>query len=200
MAQASERIAQRIVHAFKARALSPSDPIFLSYSSEVDTQTVEGLARQSNWPDFPQDVLRANSVALAFMTPEAFAWFLPACMLMSVMQYDENRALTSIIITALTPPDKADSLEFESLEDDIRALDPDALIEEPSPGSLYADDELMEYFEKRFAGLSSDEKAAIRDYLEYIDTAHGDDFPVFGPKQALGRYWAKGAWSTGEQS
>jgi hypothetical protein len=200
VAQASERIAQRIVDAFKARELPKGDPIFLSHSSEVDTQTVERLARQSNWTDFPQDVLRANSMVLAFMTPEAFAWFLPACMVVSVTQYDENRTLTSTIITVLTPPNKADSLEFETLEEDLRALDPDVLLEEPRPGSLHADDELFEHFMKRFAGLSADEKAAIRDYLEYIDAAHGDDFPVFGPKQALDRYWAGGARSTGEES
>jgi hypothetical protein len=200
VAQPSERIAQRIVDAFRPKELPKGDPIFLSHACEVDMETIERLARQSNWIDFPRDVLCANSLALAFMTPEAFAWFLPAYLVVSVTRYSESGMLTSTVITCLTPPDEADSRQFETLVEELRALDPDVLLEEPRPGSLHADGKLFEHFMERFTGLSLAEKAAVRDYLEYIDAAHGEDFPVFGPKQALDRYWATVARPTGEES
>jgi hypothetical protein len=200
MARTSERIVQRIVDAFKPRELPEDDPIFLSYSSEVDMQTIKRLARQRNWIHFPHDVLCNNRLALAFMTPKAFAWFLPAYLVVSVTRYSESETLTSSLITCLTPPDEADSRQFETLVEETRALDPDLLVDEPRPVSLGADDELLEHFMERVAGLNLDEKAAVRDYLEYIDTAHGEDFPAFGPRQALDRYWARGARSTEEES
>jgi len=43
---------------------------------------------------------------------------------------------------------------------------------------------------ERTAALTQAEKAAVRDYLEHVDATHGADFPVFGPRQALDRYWS----------
>lgn len=190
-----ERVVQRIADAFKPRGLPTGNPVFQSHSSEVDMQTIERLARQGTWVDFPHDVVCANPLALAFMTPEAFAWFLPVYLVVSVTRYFETDTLTSTILTCLTPPDEADSRQFDALVEEIRALDPNALIEEPRARSLDADDELLDHLLQRFSQLNPDEKAAVRDYLEYIDAAHGDDFPVFGPKRALDRYWAQAAGS-----
>ena len=193
MARTSERIVQRIVDAFGPRTLPERDPIFLSHSSEVDMRTIERLAGRSRWMELPHDVLCANPLALAFMTPDAFAWFLPAYLVVSVTRYAESDTLTSTLLTCLTPPDEADARQFEALVQETRALDPDVLVDEPRPDSLDADDDLLEHFMERAARLNPHEKAAVRDYLEYIDAAHGEDFPVFGPQQALERYWATGA-------
>ena len=52
-----------------------------------------------------------------------------------------------------------------------------------------ADDAIAQQLAERAALLTPDEKAAVCDYLEYLDATHGADFPVFGPKQAL-KYWS----------
>ena len=200
MARNSEKIAQRIVDAFRPRELPEDDPMFLSHSSEVDMQRIERLAQLTHWMDFPRDVLCDNPLALAFTTPKAFAWLLPACMVVSVTQYSECDTLTSSVITCLTPPDEADSRQFETLVEEVRALDPDLLVEEFQTDCLHADDELLEHFMERVGGLNPHEKAAVRDYLDYIDATYGEDFPVFGPKQALDRYWARVASPTREES
>lgn len=191
MARAAEEVIQRIVVAFERRSLPDGAPVFRSYSSEVDTQEIERLARNTTWIDFPHDVLCDNPLALAFMTSEAFAWLLPAYMVMSVTLYSETDTLTTTLITCLTPPDKADADRFEVLVEDMRALDAD--VQEAPTDSLGADDELFQLFMERAAVLTQDEKAAIRDYLEYIEATHGADFPAFGPKQALDRYWRRAA-------
>ena len=183
-------IARRIVEAFQPRPLPEGDP-FVSHSSEVDARTLERLARHGSWIDLPHEVVCANPLALAFMTPAAFVWFLPAYLVASVTHHATNRVLTSSVITCLTPPDAADAQQFETLVEDIRARYPDLLLDEPRPVSLGADDELLAHFMEQVAGLTLVEAAAVRDYLAYIDAEHGAEFPAFGPKQALERYWAQ---------
>ncbi|NEQ96534.1 MAG: hypothetical protein F6K30_07395 [Cyanothece sp. SIO2G6] len=163
----------------------------MSSSFEVDMQTIEHLAHQTQWQNFPHDVIRENPLALAFMTPKAFAWLLPAYLNTSVTLYSETDTLTTSIITCLTPPDEADARQFETLSEETRTLDA-GLLEEDLTNSLGADDELLQLFIDRASLLTQDEKAAVRDYLQYIDVSYGEDFPAFGPKQALDRYWATG--------
>lgn len=187
MALPAEDVIRRIVDAFKRRTLPQGAAVFRSYSSEVDTRTIEGLARDTAWTDLPHDVLCDNPLAIAMMTPEAFAWFLPADMVMSITLYAETDTLTTTLITCLTPADDADAAQFRALVEEMRALGVETDEEEAAPLGQVAD--LVRFFMERVAALTEDEKAAVRDYLEYVDATHGADFPVFSPKQALDRYW-----------
>jgi hypothetical protein len=187
----AEDVIQHIVVAFEKRSLQEGAPIFQSFSSEVDTGAIERLARDSVWIDLPHEVLCANPLALALMTPEAFAWFLPAYMVMSITLYAETNALTTTITTCLTPPDGADEAQFAELVEDMRALGVE--VDEAEAGSADEDAGVLQLFMERVAVLTEVEKAAVRDYLEYIHATHGADFPVFGPEQALDRYWRTAA-------
>ena len=187
MAFSAEDVIQHIVVAFERRSLEEGAPIFQSYSSEVDTEAFERLARDTAWIDLPHEVLCDNPLALALMTPQAFAWFLPAYLVMSITLYSETDTLTTTIITCLTPPDKADETQFAALVDEMHVLGVE--VDEAWEGSVGEDSDLLQLFMERAAALTQDEKAAVRDYLEHVDATHGADFPVFGPKQALDRYW-----------
>jgi hypothetical protein len=187
MAFSAEDVIQHIVVAFERRSLQEGAPIFRSYSSEVDTEAIERLARDTAWIDLPHDVLCANPLALALMTPEAFAWFLPAYLVMSITLYAETDTLTTTLITCLTPPDDTDAAQFAPLVEEMHALGVE--VDEAWAGSVGEDADLLRLFMERAAALTQDEKAAVRDYLEHVDATHGADFPVFGPKQALDRYW-----------
>jgi hypothetical protein len=121
------------------------------------------------------------------MTPAAFAWFLPAYMVMSITLYAETDTLTTTIITCLTPPDSVDETQFTELVEDMRALGVE--VDETKAGSAEEDAGVLQLFMDRVAVLTEVERAAVRDYLEYIDATHSQDFPVFGPKQALDRFW-----------
>jgi hypothetical protein len=193
MAQTAAEVIQRIVVAFERRSLPEGATVFRGYSSEVDMPGIERAARHIRWIEIPHDILCANPLALAFMTPEAFGWFLPAYLIVSIALYRETDTLTTTIITCLTLPDEADADRFDSLAEDVRALGVD--IQEELPNSLGADDELFQLFRQRADMLSRAEKAAVRDYLEYVEATHSADFPAFGPKQALDRYWATAATS-----
>lgn len=193
MALSAEETIQHIVIAFKDRRLPQGAPVFLSYSSEVDTAVLERLARDTAWVDLSHDVLCDNPLAVALMTPEAFAWFLPAYMVMSITLYAQTDTLTTTIVTCLTPPDGADEVQFTELAEEMRALGVE--VDEAEAGSVDEDAGVHQLFMDRVAVLTTIEKAAVRGYLEYIDAAHGADFPVFGPEQALERYWRMAAAS-----
>lgn len=191
MASSAEDVIQHIVLAFEPRSLPEGAAVFRSYSSEVDTEAIERLAHDTAWIDLPHEVLCDNPLALALMTSEAFAWFLPAYLVMSITLYAETDTLTTTLITCLTPPDDTDAAQYALLVEDMRALGVE--VDAAWAGSVGEDADLHRLFMERAAALSQAEKAAVRDYLEYVDATHGADFPVFGPTQPLDRYWRMAA-------
>jgi hypothetical protein len=191
MTFSAEDVIQYIVVAFEKRSLQEGTPIFQSFSSEVDTEAMERLARDTAWIDLPHDVLCDNPLALALMTPEAFAWFLPAYMVMSITLYAETDTLTTTLTTCLMPPDDTDEAQFAALVEDMHALGIE--VDEAEVGFADQDAGVLQLFMERVAVLTEVEKAAVRDYFEYIDATHGMDFPIFGPNQALDRFWRTAA-------
>ena len=195
-ARSPEEIIRHIAAAFKHRTLPKDDAVFQSHTFEVDMQSFERLAQMVEWFDFPLDILYNNSIAPAYLTPKAFAWLLPAYMVVSVALYNETDTLTTSLITCLTPPDETDAPMFETLARELQLLGVD-IAEESGMDILGADDELLELFMARAAVLTEAEITAVRSYLEFVDDAHGADFPAMGPRQALDRYW-RGAVRPGE--
>lgn len=187
MVLAAQELIQHIVAAFARRSLPPSISIFQSHSSEVDTTELERIARHAKWIDVGHDLISDNPLAIAFMTPEAFAWFLPAYLVLSVTLHSEIDSLTGTILTCLTPPDPTDADEFGALAADMAALGVD--LDEDLPDNLGADERLRQVFSARTAVLTREEKVAVREYLEHLEAEHGAEFPAFGPQQALDRYW-----------
>ncbi len=197
MEHSPEKTIQLITDAFEHRKLQENAQIFLSHSPEVDTEIIEDLVRRDTWTNFPHQIVCDNSIALAFMTPEAFAWFLPIYMIISLNLYDETDTLTTTLITCLTPPNDAETAEFERLMKEIQSFDPDLFEdeEEEYENALGTDDQLLQLFNERTASLTHQEKAAVKNYLEYVNITHGLDFPISGPKEALNLYWTEAVQS-----
>jgi hypothetical protein len=182
----------KIAAAFEHRVLAQDDAVFMSESSEVDTAAFRQMARTTKWHDIPHSVVIGNPMALAIATPAAFAWLLPAYMVVSVAMHAQTDVLTAGILSCLTPPDEVDDDLFRQLHQETRAIDPE-LADDLPPDDFGADEELSRIFMDRAEKLTPPEKRAVRDYLEYIEAAHGADFPAFGPRQALSRYWGRQA-------
>lgn len=187
MAFPAEEVILHIVAAFKQRRLQEGAAIFQSYSLEVDTDALERVASDTAWIDIPHQLLCANPLAPALMTPQAFAWFLPAYLVMSIALYAQTDTLTTTLITCLTPPDDADAVAFAALAEQMHELGVE--VDDAWTGCASGDADLLRVFMERASALTRDEKVAVREYLEYIDATHSADFPVCGPKQALDRYW-----------
>ncbi|MEA3064215.1 MAG: hypothetical protein QOJ27_650 [Sphingomonadales bacterium] len=194
-----ETTAAAIGAAFAGRSLPKKDPVFASGSPELDSDHLLALARQHGWRDLPWTSLCANSIALALATPAGFAYFLPACMTASLKHYAQCGSLTSMILTCLTPDDEGDSETMAELERDFESLEPGFLGEGSSSGIFAESEGMREEFEERIAPLTGEEKAAVRVYLKYLDEVHGDDFPAFGPREALERFWADAERGDGQR-
>ncbi|KTE34622.1 MULTISPECIES: hypothetical protein [unclassified Sphingopyxis] len=179
-----------IAEAFAGRGLAPGDPLFAVASPELDQDRFSGFARPGGWADIPWQALCGNAIALALATPAGFAFLLPAAMTASLAHYAECGALTSMLLTCLTPEDAGDAEAMADLERDFEALEPGFLGEGAAGGLFGADDAMQRAFVRRVALLSVPERAAVRAWLVALDDRHGADFPMFGPREALGRFWA----------
>lgn len=186
-----------IATGFARRGLPAEDPVFAAYSPELESDRLRALARQGGWRDLPWQLLCRNADALALATPEAFAYFLPAAMAASLAHYAECGALTSMLLTCLTPQDDSDVETMAQLERDFEELEPGFLDEDSASGVFAQDEGADEDFEHRIALLTGPEREAVRAYLRCLDALHGADFPVFGPREALERFWAAGGFAGG---
>lgn len=52
------------------------------------------------------------------------------------------------------------------------------------------DANLLASFWENISGLTESEKKAIQAFLEFMRDVHGNDYPRWGPQEALRRYWA----------
>jgi hypothetical protein len=184
-----ERTLADILAAFDERRLHGDEPWFTSRSPEVDVDALTALIRGTEWPNLPWRTLCSNSVALAFATPAAFRYLLPACMSASLAHYVECGTLTSMLLSCLTPEDDRDAETFAELERYMESLEDGFVAETGSHDALSKTDETQAHFEGRKGLLTAAERDAVTSYLRYLDDVHGGDFPVFGPQEALARLW-----------
>ena len=191
MQQAHIDIIERITLAFETRTLAADDPVFAAVSDEIAMEVMITHAR-GRWVDIPHKALIENPMTLAFATPPAVAFFLPAFMVLSVVMHAQLDGFTASIISALTPAAAEDQTVFQALEDELRLLDPDLLGDDFGAADLAAHPAVTAHFRESAAQMDVVQKAAVRDYLLFIEAHHGADFPVFGPRQALERFWAEG--------
>ena len=175
---------------FRKRTLPKNYVVFFSDSQDFNKKLLENYVNQMEWYELPSGDIIKNREALAYMNPKAFAWFLPAFIITSMEKYKVSDTLTHSIITCLTPPDKIDALLFKEQLNEMRKTE-QYFEETDSAASFGENDLLLNLFEERSNELNALEKAAVRDYLLYIHVNYRNDFPVFGPLQALERYWAK---------
>ncbi|WP_010179369.1 DUF6714 family protein [Aquimarina agarilytica] len=187
MTLTSKKVIQDIATAFAERSLPVEDSVFFSFSSEIDTKKIITTAKTTSWLNFPHELIYSNPEALNYTTSAAFTYLLPAYLIQSIAMYSQTGILTTSILSNLTPPDQTDADQFNELLDDLS--DELGIYEDSSAALMGADDEILNLFNDRVNLLNVNEKKAIKYYLLYIAEFHGDDFPLFGPKQALDRYW-----------
>jgi hypothetical protein len=160
---------------------NPSDP---------EAATVASALRGKDWKTIPDDVLMANRSASAFLTPAAYRYFLPAFMKLAINRYAEADTLVHDLIASMTLPRPEDIAVVE------RALAALGTATETGFEPLlqaYRSGAAEQRFRARVATLNNVQRATVRHFLEHMRDAHGQDFAVLGPKEALERHWAEPA-------
>jgi len=157
-----EQVISQIRLAFADVTRPEADNIVIGHDPE--SVEVRIAFEGKDWHDIGVGVLVPQRMdSLCFMTPEAYHYYLPAYMITGIeVYYDSDLALDSAV-DSLTKP-------------------------EPQDGSYYRK-ESLDTFRRRIGLLSNEQKKAVRVFLEYLDSEHGDDYPIWGPRTALERYW-----------
>lgn len=124
--------------------------------------------RLKRWQDLDIDFLcHAHMEDIFLLSDEAFRYFLPGYMKVSVLYYDQADLVPDCVVHALTMPGPEDWRE-----DDPKILFHDKID-----------------FLRKMRPFTAEQKRVIREFLEYMDRVHGEDYPDHDPKVALQRYW-----------
>jgi len=141
-----------------------------------------------HWSELSQETLIRESSALAFLTPEAFRFYLPAYLSNVVRDFDESDALPETSVYYLTLPVEADSLInlncIQQQSNETKLEVSQFLIEE-----LSRSNQKVHRFMELMSGLNQQQGQAIRYYLEYLKAEKNDYFFSNEPEIAIERYW-----------
>ncbi|MEM9302732.1 MAG: hypothetical protein AAGE01_11500 [Pseudomonadota bacterium] len=185
-----DTVLARITAAFWNRLRIPDGlTLFSSRSPEVDHESLEKCAMAGSWRDVPDQLIRDNAIAIAFASREGFAWLLPAWLLAAARESIPGAAVTTALLSCLTPPDPEDARRSAALAETMEQLEPG--VGADLPVDAFAHDSAVEArFLERAGELSESELLAVRVYLEWLATEADGHYPLLGPDVALQRYWA----------
>jgi len=178
--------------AFASRPRPAADRIVKSYVHEGDDLR-DALA------DLPREELSFADIRshvrdnLWMLTPEAFQYFLPAFMTISLMPGASGSSFVNELVEALTAPTRADILDKYAL-----------LAKMPLVGGLTAEmletikeQELERFgntlaaFDDRVGDLTQAEGEAVLTFLETLRKEPAENFPFGELENAIDRYWAR---------
>ncbi|MCA1606234.1 MAG: hypothetical protein LC775_12360 [Acidobacteria bacterium] len=147
--------------------------------------TFRGL-RGVRWRDVPFEALDALRSSIPFLSNAAFRFALPAFMTYGTTDPARAGNLLADLVLTLTPPDNADVSQLEHFTGPRPVTDAEwmALVESRrmavTSGTAYRE------FADRVAGLTGDQHATVRSFLEYLRDVDFDEAAA----TALQRYWA----------
>jgi len=102
-AQVVELVSE-VHRAFRDAARPPDDNILPSTSVSDEAQEVGDLFSEYQWQDVPRASLGNNADSIAFMTPEAFVYYLPRYLVEAVEHPREpGSAIVEDLVSHLTP-------------------------------------------------------------------------------------------------
>lgn len=153
---------------------------------------IQNIFANKHWNELTLETLLAQNSALAFMTPQAFRFYLPAYLSIVIREFEEADVLIDNTVFDLTLPVEADSLNKlniiqnsnSPLSDENQDMISQILIDELS----YSTQKVHRFIE-RMSGFNQQQGQAIRYFLEYLNFEKQDDFLNNEPQVAIERYW-----------
>ena len=143
----------------------------------------------------PQDMRNEVASNLWMLTPEAYRYFLPAFLAISLEAYEAVSVFVSELVGALTEPARADVVETLDRLDEI----PSGVGLPPGMTKVLREQQLAWFdsgspaaiFHERHDSLTPAEGAVVLAFLTALREAHGGDFPFAELDTAIARYWIR---------
>jgi hypothetical protein len=107
--QPAALIRQRIEAAFADA--QPPDERNITVCNCVECNEIAATFQGKHWNEIPLDLLRYNSEAMCFFTPEAYRYYLPAYMMASLQDYIAADTITEFIVYGLIAPAEASRVQ-----------------------------------------------------------------------------------------
>lgn len=162
---------------------------------DQEAARVKGVLKGWHWRDLPYEAVERLRLALPFLSPAGYRFYLPAFMAMTVADFDRAAAIADEVVRSLTPMDDSDVDRIVALAEAHPEMQPlgepewsslvETMREAYRPGGVAG-----EMFAERVAGFTAAQKVVIREFLEFLAEVYPDEFPDREPRRALERYWA----------
>lgn len=166
------------------------------YAGDGEAKRIQRILRGWHWRDLPFDRLVLLKSALTWLTPVAYQFYLPAFMVISVVDFETADVLPDAVISSLTEPRDSDVDELRAA---VGAAGLNATLGgETTERMLRAQEDFhrsgvaLDAFRARVAGFDPAQRAAIQEFLAYMRDEFGAEYPGGQPQVALDRYWAEG--------
>jgi hypothetical protein len=188
----------RIEEAF-AGMTYPGDEHIASWDEPCysgDHERIEMMLKGLHWRDVSFEILDNLRVGLTFMSPEGFRFYLPAYMMISVMDYYRADVIPAIVISHITPLYASDIDQSAEEIASYPRVGPFSSFDWERDSERYRErmtdyhrsGEAERRFLERVSGLNEAQCKIIRQFLEYMRDAHSADFSQEAGT-ALERYW-----------
>jgi hypothetical protein len=181
--------------AFASRP-TPNSTIIRPAVSHYDANRLSNfLASKSSMDLSFEDIRTEIGGNLWMLAPEAFLYFLPAFLSISLESYTVVSVFVSELVGALTEPSRMDVIEAI----DHLAKAPTGLGLSPDMTELIRKQQLewfdsgtpMAVFHERFDNLTTTEGVAILAFFTALHETHGADFPFRELEIAVERNWSR---------
>jgi hypothetical protein len=163
--------------------------------SDPESTRIKDELRGRHWRDVSFEALERLRFALPFLSAEGYRFYLPAFMTMSIVDFPRAGVISDEVVRSLTPPLPSDVDRMRDLANAHPEMQPfdenewEELLEtmrETYRGGGPAESMFFE----RVSGFDTSQSKTIREFLQYMQGVHGDEFPGGEPERALERYWS----------
>jgi hypothetical protein len=159
----------------------------------LECEKIKSALKGQHWRDVSFDTLNHLRSALSFLSAEGYRFYLPAFMVISIVDYPHAGVIPYELIQSLTLPHMSDIDRMRELAKLHPEMQPFSSAEWIQVLKTLADNYRTgapehTYFE-RVSGFNADQCKVIHQFLEYLSDVHSEDFPNREPEIAIERYW-----------
>lgn len=189
------KLKAQFFEAFASRTRPDPDRILRPDASYEAARVRDILATLTSSELGPYELRTDVEGHLSSLSPEAFLYFLPPFMSVSLEYANSVDIFSSELIAELTEPSRTDTIEAL---DRLEAMPPNVGLSEDTLALLrkqqleLADSGMpTQIFHERFDDLTHEEGAAVLAFLEAFQREQGEDFPFGEIETAIERHWAR---------
>lgn len=159
----------------------------------IECEEIKRVLMGSHWRNVSFETLDQLRSALSFLSSEGYRFYLPAFMIISIVDFPRADVIPDEVIWTLTLPVEFDIDRLRELAKLRPEIQPFSTDEWEKLLKTISDNYQSGTFERTFfdrvSGFTVAQSKVIRQFLEYMRDVYGAEFPNREPEIAIERYW-----------